>query len=394
MKRDHRIDFVRGMALVWIFWNHIQGSFLNWLTIRNYGLSDATEIFVFISGMAFARAYGSHIGASRQAPWSAWSRSIGRVGVIYLTHLHAVAALVGLAVIWGLVSGDMSVLKRLGLDFDFEILHSMSPAVSMSASIATLQLKPENLDILPLYMVLITFAVPALFLVSRRPALAVMTSCGVYLMAHHAGWHLMDRDGRPWVFNPFAWQLVFVLGMVCGLNGDRIRAIYERRSIRRTAWTIVILGGGLVLSWSVPALHEAIPTVVAQWLYPIDKPNADSLRILHFLALAVLFVSYTRADAPVWQGAGLQAVARIGRQGLPCFAYGVVLSFLASRVLEVAGQAALAQIVVGVLGVVLLWALSGLHERASGALSGNKPKETKAMKSHCYGNSFRTPDHV
>jgi hypothetical protein len=57
-KRDPRIDLFRGLALWWIFLDHIPGNIANWITIRNYGFSDAAEIFIFISGYTAALVYG------------------------------------------------------------------------------------------------------------------------------------------------------------------------------------------------------------------------------------------------------------------------------------------------------------------------------------------------
>ena len=56
--RDLRLDLFRGLALWLIFLDHIPANVVNWLTIRNYGFSDAAEIFVFISGYTAAFVYG------------------------------------------------------------------------------------------------------------------------------------------------------------------------------------------------------------------------------------------------------------------------------------------------------------------------------------------------
>ena len=56
--RDRRLDLFRGMALWFIFLDHIPGNVVSWITVRNYGFSDATEIFVFISGYTAALVYG------------------------------------------------------------------------------------------------------------------------------------------------------------------------------------------------------------------------------------------------------------------------------------------------------------------------------------------------
>jgi hypothetical protein len=39
-RRDHRVDFLRGWALVEIFINHIPGNFYERFTHRNFGFSD------------------------------------------------------------------------------------------------------------------------------------------------------------------------------------------------------------------------------------------------------------------------------------------------------------------------------------------------------------------
>src|ERR1700758_2190902 len=56
--RDLRIDACRGIALWWIFLDHIPSNIGSWLTLQNYGFSDAAEVFMFMSGVTCALAYG------------------------------------------------------------------------------------------------------------------------------------------------------------------------------------------------------------------------------------------------------------------------------------------------------------------------------------------------
>jgi hypothetical protein len=44
--RDLRLDLILSLWL--IFLDHIPSNIVSWLTIRNYGFSDAAEIFVFV----------------------------------------------------------------------------------------------------------------------------------------------------------------------------------------------------------------------------------------------------------------------------------------------------------------------------------------------------------
>src|SRR6202521_4670517 len=57
-ERELRLDLFRGLPLWLIFIDHLPPNLLTWFTIRNYGFSDATEIFIFISGYTAAFVYG------------------------------------------------------------------------------------------------------------------------------------------------------------------------------------------------------------------------------------------------------------------------------------------------------------------------------------------------
>jgi hypothetical protein len=59
-RRDLRLDFFRGIAMFIILFAHTPGNFwTSWIPAR-FGFSDATEIFVFCSGMASALAFGGN----------------------------------------------------------------------------------------------------------------------------------------------------------------------------------------------------------------------------------------------------------------------------------------------------------------------------------------------
>ena len=66
--RDLRIDACRGIALWFIFLDHVPNNIGAWLTLRNYGFSDAAEVFIFVSGVTCALAYGKAHGAARAGP--------------------------------------------------------------------------------------------------------------------------------------------------------------------------------------------------------------------------------------------------------------------------------------------------------------------------------------
>src|SRR5260370_17215984 len=83
--RDLRLDLFRGMALWFIFLDHIPTNIVSWFTVRNYGFSDATEIFVFISGYTAVIAY------ARMMQRDGWlrvaARIYRRVWHLYVAHI-------------------------------------------------------------------------------------------------------------------------------------------------------------------------------------------------------------------------------------------------------------------------------------------------------------------
>jgi OpgC protein len=55
--RDYRLDLLRGFANWAIYVDHIPNNAVNWLTQRNFGFSDAADLFVFISGYTASFVY-------------------------------------------------------------------------------------------------------------------------------------------------------------------------------------------------------------------------------------------------------------------------------------------------------------------------------------------------
>ena len=87
--RDQRIDFFRGLALIFILWDHIPHNPLAELTVRNFGLSDAAEIFVFLAGYAAVLAYGKI--ARRDGFLLASVKILRRAWVLYVVHIFLLA---------------------------------------------------------------------------------------------------------------------------------------------------------------------------------------------------------------------------------------------------------------------------------------------------------------
>src|SRR2546428_4903432 len=87
--RDLRLDLFRGLALLLIFLDHIPSNVVSWVTIRNYGFSDATEIFIFISGYTAAFVYGTAM--RERGLLVSGARILRRAWQIYVAHIFLFA---------------------------------------------------------------------------------------------------------------------------------------------------------------------------------------------------------------------------------------------------------------------------------------------------------------
>src|SRR5436309_14310296 len=84
-ERNLRLDLFRGIAVWLIFLDHIPSNLVAWITIRNYGFSDATEIFVFVSGYTAAFVYGREM--QQRGFVVSGSRILRRAWQIYVAHV-------------------------------------------------------------------------------------------------------------------------------------------------------------------------------------------------------------------------------------------------------------------------------------------------------------------
>jgi hypothetical protein len=351
--RDVRLDFFRGLALWFIFLDHIPGNIVSWLTVRNYGFSDATEIFVFISGYTATLVYSVAMRRDGLVPSSA--RIIKRAWQIYVAHVFsfviyaaAIAYTVG-------ITGNPSYVDSFGLTDFFRQPDVIFPQVLL------LRFKPVNRDVLPMYIAVLVAFPPMLWVLVRKPGLALAGSIALHVLARLNDWNLVSQTGEPWVFNPFAWQLLFVFGAWCAVGGARrLAGLIRSRPVAIAAVGYLAFALAIAMTWHVPALAEFVPAWLSQRIYPIDKANLDVLRIAHFLALAVLAVRLLGRESPVLASPLLRPLVRTGMYSLEVFCAGVVASFVAhAALLQTSGGIAV-KVMVSIIGIALLVAIAEL----------------------------------
>lgn len=350
--RDPRLDFFRGAALFFIFFNHIPDNTLSWLTNRAWGFSDATEIFVFVSGYAAVLAYGGV--AQRRGYGLATARILRRVWQLYAAHLLLFLAF---------IAQIAYLSSRVGnpiFNEEMEILDFIRDPHIMVLQAMLLRFRPVNMDVLPLYIVVLATLPLYLWALPRWPLRVLAVSFAIYCVAWFGGVNLPAWPSEHgWYFNPVAWQFLFVLGAVAGSHNELLRKLATwRRFLVPVCIAFLLFSLFVVQSWNFPILDRLMPRIVARAIYPIDKTNLDLLRACHFMAMAYLVALVLHADSPVFRQAWVQPFIVCGRHSLYIFCAGIFLSFTGHFLLVEISGSVLAQILVSLAGLAILCAMA------------------------------------
>jgi hypothetical protein len=345
--RDLRLDFFRGIANWAIFLDHIPNNVVNWITTRNYGFSDAADLFVFISGYTASFVYakmmldrGFVVGATRL---------FKRVWQLYVAH-------VVLFVIY--IAAIGYVAQRF---HDADIVNEFNIAGFIDNPIQTLsqglllRFKPLNLDVLPLYIVLMAVFPPVLWMMLRRPDITMLGSLLLYFAARQFGWNLHAYPEGYWYFNPFAWQLLFMFGAWFALGGaTESRSIINSRVLLYFGIAYLVFALIMTMAGRFDQFGAMFPRRLYDAFNPNDKTNLAPYRVLHFVIIAFFVTRFVSRD---WAGLRwriMQPIIKCGQQSLAVFCVGVFLSFVAHFVLSVSSGSLFSQVVVSAMGIVIL----------------------------------------
>src|SRR5207253_756552 len=343
--RDLRLDLFRGLALWLIFLDHLPNNILAWLTIRNYGFSDATEIFIFISGYTAAFVYGR---AMLEVGFVvATARILRRVWQIYVAHVFlftiflAEISYVATRFENPLYSEEMGIMDFL-----------KQPDVTIVQALL-LRFRPVNMDVLPLYIVLMLFLPVILWLMKWRADVTLAMSVALYAVTWRYDWYLSAYPNGYWAFNPFAWQLLFVFGAWCALGGaQRLTAVLRSPIVLGIAITYLVFALSVTLTWYVEPLGRFVPIWLSEWMYPIDKTNLDVLRFAHFLALASVTVRFIPRDWPLLKSPYLRPAILCGQHSLEIFCLGVFLAFAGQFIIGEWSGGPLIQTLISLVGIL------------------------------------------
>jgi hypothetical protein len=354
--RDLRLDFFRGISLLFIFIDHIPDNTISYLTLANFVFNDAAEIFVFISGYTATIVFGGM--ALKSGMTYASLQVLRRCWTLYVAHIFL------FVIFTAQVAYTAEKFANPMFIDEMKVAGFLQEPHIATIKALTLQFQPEFMGILPLYIVLLLGFAFVLPLLHRFGLPLLIASVVLYLAVPVINFNLPTYPGGRWFHNPFSWQILFVVGAVAAsyAGTDRLELIW-RRWFFRGALAFLVASVVVKLALTVDQQIDILPAALVQgvWLF-LDKTNLGPLRLLNFLALVVVVVNLVPRDSRLLRSHAAGPVILCGQHSLYIFCLGILLSYLAHLVLVEISHTVIVEFLVSAAGCGIMIAVAAfLH---------------------------------
>ena len=346
--RDLRLDFFRGIALIFIFIDHIPENVLSYFTIQAVQFFDAAEVFIFISGYTAALVYGRTLAA--QGPLYATARILSRACQLYIAHIFLFVMFTAEVSYTVATFNNPMYNDEMGVG---DFLHE--PHIAIVKALL-LEFQPTFLAILPLYILLLVVFPLVLFGLRLQPLLVLIPSVVLYVVVQTTDLSVPAYpEGQVWFFNPLAWQFLFIAGAALGLpDGRKWRSRQWQRVVLPLAVSIIAVGFVIKISWIIHGFWEPFPALLLKELWPLDKSTLSPLRLIPFFAMVVVVAALIPSEASFLRSAPAKPVVICGQQSLEIFCLGILLSALGHFVLSEYNSTIVVQLCVNLAGILAM----------------------------------------
>jgi hypothetical protein len=349
MSRDLRLDFFRGVALIFIFIDHIPENILSYFTLEAFGFFDAAEVFIFISGFTAALVYGRRL--AEKGALYATAQVLHRAWQLYVAHVFLFVIFIAE------VSYTATTFKNPMYNEEMRVADFLDEPHVAVVQALLLQFQPTFLDILPLYILMLVIFPVVLLGMQRHPLLVLLPSAMLYVAVQIFGIAVPAYpEGHVWYFNPLAWQFLFVSAALLGHARIRGQAALPWARVIFPAAAVIFVTAFLIkLSWTIHGAWEPFPGLLLKQLWPINKNNLSPLRLVPFYALVVLVATLVPRDARFPQATAARPLVLCGQQSLEIFCLGIILSALAHFILTEYGASVPMQLAVNAAGIAVMF---------------------------------------
>lgn len=357
MNRLIALDMLRGYALVSIMVNHMPVSILRWWTLPNFSIFDASELFVLLSGFLVGIVWRSI--EDRDGRPAVQRRFLRRAFEVWR------AMIVG-AVLMALLSAALWASGRphTAIWNQYSIWVLENPLGYM-VTVGTFWLQPNVVDVLAVYVILITAAVLIVPLMLRWPLAAAAGSVLLWWFAPGLNAQLPNqRVEGGFLFNPFGWQMLFFTGTAMGLFRAQIMAALWpwRHVLTVLAAGMFAFGCAIVIGYRIGEPALAFREALKLFYGTVDKWSLDGTRYLAIVAAAWLVaVPLARPMAALAATPPGVALQQIGKGGLFSFVACVLLSVMSDAFqMSPPNQPFALRLAIDLWALVALWWVSAM----------------------------------
>ena len=347
-QRDLRLDFFRGLALIFIFIDHIPENVLSYFTLQAFQFYDAAEVYIFVSGYTAALVYGRTLAL--QGAFYAAAQILRRAWQLYVAHIFLFMIFIAE------VSYTVTTFNNPMYNDEMRVADFLQEPHVAIVKALLLQFQPTFLDILPLYILLLVIFPVILLGLRLQLLLVLIPSFLVYAAVQATDLSIPAYpEGHAWYFNPLAWQFLFTAGAALGL-GQALAGRWLRAAGAPLLLAIVIAAVGLIikLSWTIHGVWDPFPGLFLKELWPVNKNNLSAIRLVPFFATVVVVGTLVSPNIKCLRSSMAKPLIWCGQQSLEVFCFGILLSALGHFLLSEYNSAIVTQLAVNVAGILAL----------------------------------------
>jgi hypothetical protein len=272
--RDSRVDFLRGVAIVFVVVNHVgMTSLFQLFTQEAVGFVSGAELFVLFSGLVLGMVFGPKV---KDSFGDVVDHTTKRAGKLYATALAVLVAVFLISLIpavnadtlTSFVDQGTGAAGHAGAGRSYDLYAGMDSllhfpvAPEVIPGILLLQFGPWQFNVMGLYVILLLASPLVLWALSRGKTVWVLAaSTALYAAGAIFRIRLLPSEFED-SFPLLVWQVLFIVGMVAGYHRHRIIAWLAAHS-----WAVVactVLAAALAfLAWGNPYLANSFDVRVA-----------------------------------------------------------------------------------------------------------------------------------
>jgi hypothetical protein len=320
VKREIEIDAARGLMLAWMVLVHLPTALTPWVN-QPFGYISSSEGFIFLSALFTGRIYYRLF--TRDGIGKMNLRLVARTLRLYGYHILLLSFAFVIAAPYA-IGAQRQALYNL-LDFYF----AAGPARAIRDALL-LVYRPPLLDIIPLYIIFLSLS-PLVIVASTRInwkwivsgsfAIWLGAQFGLREAAYSVLCHFFLRIplNEMGAFDLWGWQLVWIIGMWCGVRwakGNLPAEKWAQRMWRPAAFVVIAL---LTLRYV-----QLFGLDLGHYAPLFDKWHVGAVRLVNFSAAAMLLVRFRDA----LKSLAIRPLVLMGQSSLQVFSTHFLFCFL------------------------------------------------------------------